>query len=250
VYFPIATWPVTREARRLQYNIRSLQEHLGTALRNEPVQDTVSADLIKANKRLGMPLDIIRDDLLTASIAGLDTVQSMILATLWYLLQPENDKWLRRILAADPQERERIIDACINEAIRMDPPGSVINNKIVKDFELEVAGRKYLLKKGTRVMPNIHALHAEYGRDYAPELFLDEQSRSELYVMPFGKGRRSCPGRNIGTMMAKNYVLEFVTRNPGSTIANTEDEHIHFNNLSRSQLILVTSGDKDEVEAV
>jgi cytochrome P450 len=248
VYFPIATWPVTTEIRRLQYNIRSLQAHLAVSLTKPPAPNTVSHDVISANQKLGISMQITRDDLLTASIAGLDTVQSTILASLWYILQPEHDKWRQAIVSSDGEEREQIVDACVNEAIRVDPPGSVINNKIVNDFELEVSGRKYLLKKGTRVMPNIHILHAEYGEAYRPEQFLDEQTRAELYVMPFGRGRRSCPGRSIGTMMAKNFVQEFVTRNAAATITNTEDEHIHFNNLSRSKLFIQTSVGKDRVD--
>jgi len=247
VYFPIATWPVTLEARRLQYNIKCLQAHLAVALQNEPAPNSVSHDVIKANDELGIPRKITRDDLLTVSIAGLDTVQSMILASLWYILLPENDKWRRAILASDEEEKERIVEACINEAIRLDPPGSVINNKLIKDFEMEVSGRKYFLRKGTRIMPNIHALHAEYGDVFQPDRFLEKQSRSDVYVMPFGKGRRSCPGRNIGTLMAKNYVKEFITRIPAATILNTEDEHIHFNNLSRSKLVIGTSSDRDKV---
>jgi len=238
VYFPVATWPVTREARRLQYNIRSLQAHLATALKKEPARNSVSYDVMRANGQLGISWEITRDDLLTVSIAGLDTVQSMILATLWYLLLPENREWKEAILSCDESERDTIVEACINEAIRLDPPGSVINNKTIKDFPLEVSGRRYHLKKGVRVMPNIHALHAEYGKLYQPDRFLETQGKRDVYVMPFGKGKRSCPGQRIGVLMAKNYVREFVTENPTATILNTEDEHIHFNNLSRSKLMI------------
>jgi cytochrome P450 len=245
VYFPIATWPVTREALRLRYNIRHLQAHLAVALTRQPAPDSVWYDVSRANERAGIPARITRDDLLTVSIAGLDTVQSTILASLWYILLPENDRWRQAILAGGPREREQIVEACVSEAIRLDPPGSVINNKVIKDFPMEVSGRTYLLKKGTRVMPNIHALHAEYGDAFEPERFLTAHNRSDIYVMPFGKGRRSCPGRNIGMLMAKNYVQEFVTRNPTATITNVADEHIHFNNISRSTLVIETSAAKE-----
>jgi cytochrome P450 len=249
VYFPIATWPVTLEARRLQFNIRHLQAHLNRSLKANPAPPgSVSHEVTKENEQVGIPTQITRDDLLTVSIAGLDTVQSMILASLWYLLLPENSQWKEAILSSQEPDRELIVDACINEAIRIDPPGSVINNKTIKDFPVEVSGRRYHLKKGVRVMPNIHALHAEYGAAYQPERFLETQSRRDVYVMPFGKGRRSCPGQRIGVLMAKNYVREFVTRNPNATIMNTEDEHIHFNNLSRSKLMIGLPGEGDRRE--
>ena len=227
-----------------------MQAHLAVALQEEPERDSVSYDVIRGNEELGIPMMVTRDDLLTVSIAGLDTVQSMILATLWYLLQPENGKWRQQILASGEEERERIVEACINEAIRIDPPGSVINNKVIKDFDMEVSGHNYHLKKGTRIMPNIHALHAEYGDVYRPERFLETKSKKDLYVMPFGKGKRSCPGRTIGMLMAKNFVTEFITENAGATILNMEDEHIHFNNLSRSKLMLDLAHHQKEEMAV
>lgn len=249
VYFPIATWPVTREARYLQFNIRALQAHLAVSLTEEPARDSVSWDVMKGNEALGIPMHVTRDDLLTVSIAGLDTVQSMTLATLWYLLLPENSAWKHQIRTGTGEDREAVVEACINEAIRIDPPGSVINNKVIKDFDLQAPGGLYHLRKGTRIMPNIHALHAVYGGEYRPDRFLEARSKKDIYVMPFGKGKRSCPGRTIGMIMAKNLVGEFVARNPGATILNMEDEHIHFNNLSRSKLMLdLAHADETEKE--
>jgi len=240
VYFPFATWPVTKESRYLQFNIRSLQDHLEIALKEQPDPNSVSYDVVKQNNECGISKIVTRDDLLTISIAGLDTVQSMILATLFYLLIPENKNWKNAIThAADGADRERIVEACISEAIRIDPPGSVINNKVVQDFEFSVSGRQYVLKKGTRIMPNIHALHAEYGEAYDPGKYLDLETKKDLYVMPFGRGRRSCPGQTIGQIMATNFVREFITRYPDATIANREDANIRFNNISRSKLIVM-----------
>ena len=249
VYFPLATWPITREARLLQYNIRRLQAHLATALKKEPERNTVSYDVMRANGKLGIPVQVTRDDLLTVSIAGLDTMQSMILASLWYLLLPENKEWKQRILTAGEADKERILEACITEAVRLDPPGSVINNKIIKDFEIEASGRKYYLKKGTRIMQNIHALHAKYGDVFRPEYFLETQSKQGLYVMPFGKGKRSCPGQTIGMVMAKNFVIEFITKNPTATIMNAKDEHMHFNNISRAKLMIGLASDRETMAA-
>jgi len=202
---------------------------------------------LKTNNDLNIPLLLTRDDLLTISIAGLDTVQSTILSSLWYLLLPENGKWREAIATSAEPEKDVVVEACVNEAIRLDPPGSVINNRVIKDFELEVIGRHYSLKKGTRIMPNIHALHAQYGNMYLPQRFLDSHTKSDLYVMPFGKGSRGCPGQRIGMMMAKNFVKEFVTRHPSARILNREDEHIRFNNISRAKLMIGVSEEEDKM---
>lgn len=240
VYFPMATWPVTREARRLQYNIRQLQQHLAGVLRGTPGASTVWEQVAAGNGKLGIPIEITRDDLLTASIAGLDTVQNTILATLWYVLLPEHAKWREAIASSTGDRKDELVEACVSETLRLSPPGSVINNKIINDFKIAVDGREYVLRKGTRVMPNIHALHANYGPAFEPERFLEVEKGAEPYVMPFGKGRRSCPGRNLGMVIAKNFVGEFITVYPEAQITNTADKDIHFNNLSHSQLMIAT----------
>jgi cytochrome P450 len=239
-YFPMATWPINREARRLQYNIRQLHEHLADVLREAPGAGTVWEQVAKANEELGIPVKITRDDLLTVSIAGLDTVQNTILATLWYVLLPQHAEWREAIVSSDGERRDQLVEACVSESLRLSPPGSVINNMVIKNFRMDVSGREYLLKKGTRVMPNIHALHARYGDAFQPERFLQEQSGTEPYTMPFGRGRRSCPGRNLGMVMAKSFLSRFMAAYPGAVVTNTADKDIHFNNLSRSKLTVVT----------
>jgi cytochrome P450 len=208
-------------------------------MQGTPGPGTVWEQVAEANGELGIPIEITRDDLLTVSIAGLDTVQNTILATLWYVLLPEHAEWRDAIASSDDERRDQVVEACVSESLRLSPPGSVINNIVIEDLDVNVLGRRYLLTKGTRVMPNIHALHSQYGDAFQPERFLRDDG-TEPYVMPFGRGRRSCPGRNLGMVMAKNFVSRFITTYPGARITNTSDTDIYFNNLSRSRLTIVT----------
>lgn len=98
-------------------------------------------------------------------------------------------------------------------------------------------------------MPNIHALHAVYGDDFNPQRFLDAEGKKDLYVIPFGKGRRSCPGQMLGMLMAVNYVKEFIIKHPTAFVVNSLDEHIRFNNISRSKLVIGIANDAGKVSA-
>lgn len=235
VYSPLATLPVTREARRLTYNIGVLRKEID-AMMAHPEKDSVAESVQKNNDQLGIPMGMTRDDLVTATVAGLDTVKFTTMGTLWHLLRADNLRCREDILGeirtvmADPATMHSTLARCeklnalIYETLRFEPPGSLINNCATNDFELSVGDRSYKIKSGTRIVPCIHALHqnetswkkqldwqSESLDKFDPSRFLPN---STIIVgsgcfMPFGKGPRRCPGQGVGLLMVKTFVSAF-----------------------------------------
>ena len=169
VCFPLAALPLTKESRRLSYNIRLLRKATEDMM-TTPEGEAVAANVQEANDTLGIPIGMTRDDLVTATIAGLDTIKSTVMGTLFHLLEPDNLSWRQQIVAeinelkTEPGDmyvklsHAPKLNAFIHEALRYEPPGSLINNAAVTDFDLAVGGRQYKIKSGTRIVSCIHAV--------------------------------------------------------------------------------------------
>lgn len=239
VCFPLAALPLTKESRRLDYNIKLIRQATEDMM-TTPESQTVASLVQEANDALGIPTGMTRDDLVTATIAGLDTIKSSVMGTLFHLLEPENAVWKKRIfdelneLSSTPGDmfvklsHAPVLGAFILETLRYEPPGSLINNAAVKDFDLTFRGRQYNIKSGTRIVTCIHALHQNENswrervdpdmaplKEFDPSRFLD---RTETIVnsycfMPFGKGPRRCPGQGAGVMMVKVFIATFLKHN-------------------------------------
>ncbi|KAI1181616.1 cytochrome P450 [Nemania serpens] len=251
VCFPLAALPLTKESRRLDYNIKLLRKATEDMMAT-PESQTVASLVQEANDELGIPIGMTRDDLVTATIAGLDTIKSTVMGTLFHLLEPENAVWKKRILdeiielKAAPGDdmfvklsHAPILSAFILEALRYEPPGSLINNAAVKDFQLSHRGRQYSIKSGTRIVTCIHALHqneeswrTRVDPDMAPLTEFDPNrflNKTETIVnsycfMPFGKGPRRCPGQGAGVMMVKVFVATFLTSNYNTRMIVPENQ--------------------------
>ncbi|KAI0458859.1 cytochrome P450 [Xylaria acuta] len=240
VCFPLASLPLTKESCRLDCNIKILRK-VTEDMMTTPESQTVASLVQEANDKLGIPIGMTRDDLVTATIARLDTIKSSVMGTLFHLPEPENDVWKRRILdeinglKAAPGDMfvklsyAPILSTFILETLGYyEPPGSLINNAAVKDLELSLRGRQYNIKSGTRIVTCIHALHQNEDSwrtrvdpsmapltEFDPNRFLKktEKIASSYCFMPFGKGPRRCPGQGAGIMMVKVFIATFLTYN-------------------------------------
>ena len=263
VYFPLAAWPITKEARRLAHNVQIVRAAMDRMM-SSPEEGSVAQRVQQENDAASIPSGMTRDDLVTATIAGLDTVKSTTMGTLYNILLDRNRSWRERIVTEiKPAIADRNtvhsglahcdnLNAIIHETLRFEPPGSLINNEATEDFELTASDRTYSIKSGTRIMPCIHALHSN-DRSWQNEL-LEENTPLETFdpsrfllhgkdivgskfFMPFGKGPRRCPGQNVGVLMVKCFVATFLSRSPESTIILPEGQSgdlTCFNILSRA----------------
>lgn len=89
------------------------------------------------------------------------------------------------------------LQAIVKEALRLYPPGPLsVPHEAME--ECSIGG--YRVPKGTQVMVNIWKLHRDprvwsEAEKFMPERFLDFSSGHEF--IPFGAGRRSCPGTGL-----------------------------------------------------
>lgn len=250
VCFPLAALPLTKESRRLDYNIKLLRKATEDMM-TTPEEEAVAANVQEANGTLGIPIGMTRDDLVTATIAGLDTIKSTVMGTLFHLLEPANLSWRQQILA-EINELKAVpgdmyvklshapkLNAFIHEALRYEPPGSLINNAAVKDFDLAVGGQHFKIKSGTRIVTCIHALHQneESWRqrvcddmapldEFDPSRFLQRTDDivGSFCFMPFGKGPRRCPGQGAGVMMVKVFIAAFLSHNYNCRMSVPENQ--------------------------
>ncbi|CAK7328262.1 unnamed protein product [Dovyalis caffra] len=155
---------------------------------------------------------IIKATAMTLIIAGAETTS---IALTWILSNLLNN---RRSLQLAQEEldlkvgRERwvedsdignlvYIQAIIKETLRLYPPGPLsVPHEATEDCC--IAG--YHVPKGTRLFVNLWKLHRDPNTwsnpdEYLPERFLTEQANVDVLgqhfeLIPFGSGRRSCPG--------------------------------------------------------
>lgn len=229
-------WPVTAENRYLARNIRTLREHAALAVRQVPEGHSARI-LSELNQRQHIDDDVTLDDALTSYLAGIDTLTASIMVSLRHVLDSNNVRWRDAISMGSDAERERISLACVKEALRVTPPGSLFNNRVVRDTRIEVDGVAYDLRRGTRIMPHVHSVHARSGSAYDPQRFLSENSTPDF--LAFGRGARSCPGKAAGLAIASTFLAEFIRLNPTATVSELAGDPARFNTTSDRPLDLV-----------
>ncbi|KAI9084180.1 hypothetical protein K1719_033851 [Acacia pycnantha] len=108
------------------------------------------------------------------------------------------------------------LEMVIKETFRLHPTGSLLPRETLED--VEVGG--YYVEKKTRILVNMWALGRdpkawpEKTEDFWPERFLetkvDFSGRESLMFMPFGTGRRGCPGMQLGLLTVKLVVAQLI----------------------------------------
>lgn len=108
--------------------------------------------------------------------------------------------------------------AVVKEVLRLHPPGPLLSWARLAITDTTIDG--YHVPEGTTAMVNMWAIarDPEVWRDpleFMPERFMGEENEfsifgSDLRLAPFGAGRRSCPGKNLGLTTVTFWVAKLL----------------------------------------
>ncbi|KAK1423580.1 hypothetical protein QVD17_18884 [Tagetes erecta] len=156
----------------------------------------------------------IKAIIMDVMFGGTETVASAIEWALTELMHtPESLKRVQQELAdvvgfdrrVEESDFEKLVyfKCVIKEVLRLHPPIPLLLHQCAEDTE--VAG--YYIPKGTRVMVNGYAINRDKNawedpNTFNPSRFLQSDAPdfkgSNYEFIPFGSGRRSCPGMQLG----------------------------------------------------
>jgi cytochrome P450 len=175
--------------------------------------DDVLALLLAAKHEDGTPMtaEELRDELMTALVAGHETTASQ-LAWAFERLAREPAAVARLQEELDDDRDESYLTATINEILRLQPVLPNAEPRLVKQ-QVEIGGVRY--QPGVALFANAYLVHhdpAIYPDPYAfrPERFLAQQPGTYTWI-PFGGGRRRCLGASFALLEMK-IVLRSVLR--------------------------------------
>jgi cytochrome P450 len=209
------------EGRRFQRSLAELRKVIDEVLAERDSQTDTGEDLVglmlSARDENGerMSRQQIGDELMTFMLAGHETTSNAL-------------SWTWRWLSTNPDARERLLDevdttlgdrvptmadlellpwtrACIEEAMRINPPVWMVGRRALADDE--IGG--YHVPAGSGVMILITMIHRDpkiwpNPEGYDPRRFLPEnlKSRPRHAYLPFGGGRRICVGSTFAIVEA------------------------------------------------
>lgn len=161
-------------------------------------------------------------------MAGIRTTADGLSKLLYELAtHQEVQNKLRRSIMKDGIDSEYMV-WCINEALRLHPPAPIGCSRIVeRDMELERGTG--IVPRGTFIFTPAHVIHKmpEYwGPDanlYRPERWQDAKSFHPMQFIPFGHGRRMCPGREFAMFEMKKLLMTIIPRYTIDRCSKTSD---------------------------
>ncbi|XP_057775640.1 cytochrome P450 71AU50-like [Salvia miltiorrhiza] len=233
-YFPSLRWmDLQGSARRLKklsvifdaFLERIIDDHGRKEERSLDFVDTIMA--IHDSGDAGFEFDRrhVKAVLLDMLIAGIDTSSAAVEWTLSELIRHPTEmkklqKDLEEIVGPNQMVDEshlsnlKYLDCVIKESMRLHPVGPLLVHQAMEDCEVD----GFHIPSKARVLVNVWAI----GRDpdawidperFAPQRFLgsnvDLRGR-DFQLIPFGSGRRGCPGLQLGLTVVQLMVAQLV----------------------------------------
>ncbi|KAL1569586.1 cytochrome P450 71AU50-like [Salvia divinorum] len=255
-YFPYLRWmDLQGSARRLKklsgifdrFLERIIDDHLGKEERSHDFVDTIVAILDSGEAGFDFDRRHVKAILLDMLLAGMDTSAAAIEWAMSELfrhpkimkkLQKEVEEkvGLNQMVEECHLSRLKYLDCIIKESMRLHPVGPLLIHEAMEECEIN----GFHIPNKARVLVNVWAI----GRDpeawtdpakFDPERF--QGSNVELLgrdfkLIPFGSGRRGCPGLQLGLTVVSLIVAQLVHcfdwELPSGTIPHDLDMSEHF----------------------
>ncbi|KAK7291588.1 hypothetical protein RIF29_06854 [Crotalaria pallida] len=220
--------------RRLEKNFRELdnfydkviKEHnnkeygrLGGVAEHEDLVDVLLQVQRDPNQAIVLSDDRIKGILTDIFLAGTDTASATIIWTLSELIRnPEIMKRAKEEVREVAKNKEMVEESdlsslvylklVVKEALRLHPPAPLLLPRetletcTIKGYEIPAKTRVFVNAKSIAMDPSCW----ENPNEFLPERFLDSaiDFRGQHFEMlPFGAGRRGCPGVNFGMLLVE-----------------------------------------------
>ncbi|KAI3472968.1 hypothetical protein Pfo_029393 [Paulownia fortunei] len=188
-------------------------------------------------------IDVIKHLLLDLFVAGSDTTSTTVeWAMTELLLNPEKlskaKQELRTVIGENKQVQESdmsrlpYFQAVIKETFRFHPPGPLLIPR-KSEYDVDVSG--YTIPKGTQMLVNVWAMGREPSiwsnpDSFEPQRFLDckiDFKGQDFELIPFGSGRRICPGLPLANRMLHILVATLIHNFDWKLELGAEEEEVH-----------------------
>jgi cytochrome P450 len=188
---------LTRRANELMFEL--VAERRAAEQAGEPLGDDILAMLLQARHEDGSPMsaDELRDELMTALVAGHETTASQ-LAWAFERLAREPAVVARIAKETDEGESDEYLNATINEILRHRPVLPNAEPRLTKR-PITIGGFEY--PAGVSLLASAFLVHHDPEIYPEPEAFRPERfvgtSPGTYTWLPFGGGRRRCLGASF-----------------------------------------------------
>lgn len=178
--------------------------------------------LLRAEDEQGerMPLQLLRDEVMTLLLAGHDTTANGLTWT-WFLLSqyPEamamlREKLWRKTVQESNLETQTIVRPVVKESMRLFPPVYLFGREAIHD--VDIGG--YRISKGDSVVMSQWVVHRDEQyyptpKRFSPDRWTPEFERQlpKYAYLPFGGGPRACIGKHVAMLEAELIVANLAS---------------------------------------
>ncbi|WMV26266.1 hypothetical protein MTR67_019651 [Solanum verrucosum] len=121
---------------------------------------------------------------------------------------------LNRMVEESDLENSNYLDMVVKEGLRLHPVAPLFYHESMEDCVVD----GFHVQKGSRIIINCYAIHRDPNVWPEPEKFLPERfvgssvdfRGRDFQLLPFGSGRRSCPGMQLAVSIVRLVVAQLV----------------------------------------